>query len=48
MREFTIKDREALIALLTSRGNMSEDEAGTFSHALLDIRESAVDIYEDY
>jgi hypothetical protein len=48
MREFTIKDRAALIELLKSRGVMSEGQADTFTHALLDIRESAIEIYDDY
>ena len=48
MRDFTLKDREALIELLKARGVMSEDQVDTFMHALLDIRESAVEIYDDY
>jgi hypothetical protein len=48
MRDFTLKDREALIELLKARGVMSEDQADHFTHALLDIRESAVEIYDDY
>jgi len=27
---------------------MSEDQADVFTHALLDIRESAIEIYDDY
>ena len=48
MRDFTIKDREALINLLTVRNIMTEAQADTFTHALLDIRESAIEIYEEY
>jgi len=48
MRDFTFKDREALIELLKARGVMSDDQADHFTHALLDIRESAVEIYDDY
>ena len=48
MREFTLKDREALLELLKTRGIMSEDQADRFTHALLDIRESAVEIYDAY
>ena len=48
MRDFTLKDREALIELLKAQGVMSEDQVDTFMHALLDIRESAVEIYDDY
>jgi hypothetical protein len=48
MRDFTLKDREVLIELLKTRGVMSEDQADVFTHALLDIRESAVEIYDDY
>jgi hypothetical protein len=48
MRDFTPKDREALIELLKARGVMSEDQADRFTHALLDIRESAVEIYDYY
>jgi hypothetical protein len=48
MRVFTLKDREALIRLLIARGIMNEDQADVFTHALLDIRESAIEIYDDY
>jgi hypothetical protein len=48
MRDFTIKDREALIELLKARRVMTEDQADVFTHALLDIRESAVEIYDEY
>jgi len=48
MRGFTPKDRETLIELLKSRGVMSEEQVDHFTHALLDIRESAVEIYDDY
>ena len=48
MGEFTITDREKLINLLKLRGVMSEEEADTFTHALLDIRESTVEIYDQY
>lgn len=48
MRNFTLKDRETLIELLKARGIMSEDEADTFTHALLDIRESAIEIYDEH
>ena len=48
MREFTLKDREALIELLKARMVMTEDQADTFTHALLDIRESAIEIYDEY
>jgi hypothetical protein len=48
MRDFTIKDRAALIELLKARRVMTEDEADHFTHALLDIRESAVEIYDEY
>ncbi|MFZ0309514.1 MAG: hypothetical protein WAL89_15185 [Candidatus Sulfotelmatobacter sp.] len=47
MRDFTIKDREALIELLKTRRVMTEDQADVFTHALLDIRESAVEIYDE-
>ena len=48
MRDFTIKDRQALIELLKARKVMTEDQADTFTHALLDIRESAIEIYNEY
>jgi hypothetical protein len=48
MRDFTLKDREGLIELLKARGIMSEEQADHFTHALLDIRESAIEIYDDY
>jgi hypothetical protein len=48
MRDFTLKDRETLIQWLKARGIMSEDQADVFTLALLDIRESAVEIYDDY
>ena len=48
MRDFTIKDREALINLLKVRKVMTEDQADVFTLALLDIRESAVEIYDEY
>jgi len=48
MRSFTLKDREALIELLKARGIMSDDQADVFTLALLDIRESAVEIYDEY
>ena len=48
MRTFTLKDREALIELLIARRIMIEDQADHFTHALLDIRESAIEIYDDY
>jgi hypothetical protein len=48
MRDFTIKDRESLICLLKARKVMTEDQADVFTHALLDIRESATEIYDEY
>jgi hypothetical protein len=48
MRDFTIKDRESLIGLLKARKVMTEDQADVFTHALLDIRESAIEIYNEY
>jgi hypothetical protein len=48
MRPFTLKDREALIELLKARGIMNEAQADVFTLAPLDIRESAVEIYDDY
>jgi len=48
MRDFTIKDRVALIELLKARRVMTEDQADIFTHALLDIRESALEIYDEY
>ncbi|MGA9542271.1 MAG: hypothetical protein WBQ85_01795 [Candidatus Sulfotelmatobacter sp.] len=48
MREFTIKDRTALIELLKVRKVMTEDQADAFTLALLDIRESAIEIYDQY
>jgi hypothetical protein len=48
MRTFTLKDRGALIELLKARRIMDEAQADTFTHALLDIRESASEIYDDY
>jgi hypothetical protein len=48
MRDFTIKDRVALIELLKARRVMTEDQADIFTHALLDIRESAIEIYDEY
>jgi hypothetical protein len=48
MRDFTIKDRTALIDLLKDRRVMTEEQADAFTHALLDIRESAVEIYDEY
>ena len=48
MRDFTIKDRAALIELLKARRVMTEDQADVFTHALLDIRESAIEIYDEY
>jgi hypothetical protein len=37
-----------LIELLKARDIMSEDQADHFTHALVDIRESAIEIYDDY
>jgi len=37
-----------LIELLKARKVMTEDQADTFTHALLDIRESAIEIYNEY
>ena len=48
MRDFTLKDREALIEFLKARCIMSEEQADHFTHALLDIRESVIEIYDDY
>jgi hypothetical protein len=48
MRDFTIKDREALISLLKVRKVMTEEQADIFTLALVDIRESAVEIYDEY
>jgi hypothetical protein len=48
MRDFTIKDRAALIELLKARRVITEDQADVFTHALLDIRESAIEIYDEY
>jgi hypothetical protein len=48
MRDFSIKDRQALIEMLKARNVMTEDQADTFTHALLDIRESATEIYDEY
>jgi hypothetical protein len=48
MRDFTIKDRERLIELLKARKVMTEDQADHFTHALLDIRESTVEIFDEY
>jgi hypothetical protein len=48
MRDFALKDREALLELLKARGIMGEEQADHFTHALLDIRESAIEIYDDY
>ena len=48
MRDFIHNDQEALIELLKIRGIMSEDQADRFTRALLGIRESAVEIYDDY
>jgi hypothetical protein len=48
MRDFTIKDREALIDLLKVRKIMTEDQADAFTLALLDIRSSAIEIYDEY
>jgi hypothetical protein len=48
VRTFTLKDREALIDLLKARGIMSEDPADVFTLALLEIRESAAEIYDNY
>jgi hypothetical protein len=48
MRDFTIKDREVLIELLKARRVMTEDQADVFTHALSDIRESVVEIYDEY
>jgi hypothetical protein len=48
MRDFTIKDRAALIDLLKARRVMTEDQADVFTLALLDIRSSAIEIYDEY
>jgi len=48
MRDFTIKDRATLIELLKTRRVMTEDQADVFTLALLDIRESAFEIYDQY
>lgn len=37
-----------MIELLKTRAIMDEAQADVFTHALLDIRESAVEIYDDY
>ena len=48
MREFTKNSREAILKLLIQRKIMSEEEADTFTHALLDIHESVTEIYDDF
>ena len=48
MRDFTIKDRAALIELLKARKVMTEDQADVFTLALLDIRESAIEIFDGH
>ncbi len=48
MRDFTIKDRIALIDLLKDRRVMTEEQADVFTLALLDIRSSAIEIYDEY
>jgi hypothetical protein len=48
MRDFTIKDRAGLIERLKARKVMTEDQADAFTLALLDIRESAIEIYDEY
>jgi hypothetical protein len=48
MRDFSTKDRQALIEMLKARKIMTEKQADTFTHALLDIRESAIEIYNEY
>jgi hypothetical protein len=47
MRDFTIKDRTALIELLQARQGLTEDQADVFPFALSDIRWSAIAIYDD-
>ena len=37
-----------MLELLMANGIMSEEQADTFTHALMDIRESAVEIYDEY
>jgi hypothetical protein len=48
MQDSIHHDQEALMAWLKIRGIMSEDQADRFTRALLGIRESAVEIYDDY
>ena len=47
MRDFTIKNRAALIDSLKARRVMTEDQADVFTLALLDIRSSAIEIYDE-
>jgi hypothetical protein len=48
MKEFGIPDFKELCDLLIAKRGMPAPEAETFAHALLDVRESAVEIYDEF
>jgi hypothetical protein len=48
MRDFTIKDRTALRELMQACQGMTEDQADVYPFALLDMRRSAIEIYDEY
>jgi hypothetical protein len=48
MQDFTIRDFKALCDLLTEKKIMPRAEAEAFAHAMTDIRESAMEIYDEY
>jgi hypothetical protein len=47
MKEFGIKDFKELCDLLIAKRGMPAPDAEAFAHALMDIRESTVEIYDE-
>lgn len=47
MKEFGIPDFKELCELLIAKQTMPASEAEAFAHALMDIRESVVEIYDE-
>ncbi len=48
MKEFGIPDFKELCDLLIARRSMPAPDAEAFAHALMDVRESAVEIYDEF
>jgi hypothetical protein len=47
MKEFSIPDFKELCDLLLAKQTMPAPDAEAFAHALMDIRESVVEIYDE-